>query len=96
MRRAAKIDVNQPEIVEALKSAGATVRSLAAVGEGFPDLAAGFRGRTFLLEVKRPKAKGQRAGELTEDQERFFEEWRGQAVVVRNPEEALRAIGALQ
>ena len=95
-RFAAKADRNQPEIVAALKDAGATVRSLAAVGEGFPDLAAGFRGRTFLLEVKRPKAKGQPEGALTDAQKTFFDEWEGQAAVVRTVEEALRAIGAEQ
>ena len=96
MRRAAKVDDNQREIMAALRQVGATVRSLAAVGEGFPDLAAGFRGRTFLLEVKRPKAKGQPEGTLTEAQELFFDEWKGQAAVVRTVEEALKAIGAVQ
>jgi hypothetical protein len=41
MRRAAKIDANQPQIVEALRKAGATVHSLAAVGNGIPDLLVG-------------------------------------------------------
>lgn len=95
MRRAAKVDANQADIVRELKRAGADVRSLAAVGEGFPDLAVGFRQRTFLLEVKRPKDKGQRAGILTDDQKLFFAQWRGHAAVVSTPEEALRAIGAM-
>jgi ribosomal protein S2 len=52
MRRAAKIDANQPLIVEALRKAGATVQSLAAVGQGVPDLLVGYRNKTALVEVK--------------------------------------------
>ena len=52
MRRAAKIDANQTQVVIALRAAGATVQSLAAVGVGVPDLLVGFRGQTYLMEVK--------------------------------------------
>lgn len=45
MRRAAKVDDNQGEIVAALQRAGCSVQSLAGVGRGFPDLAVGFQGR---------------------------------------------------
>lgn len=38
MRRAAKIDANQPEIISALEAAGCLVLSLAAVGNGVADL----------------------------------------------------------
>ena len=95
MRRAAKVDANQAEIVEALRDAGASVRVLSSVGEGVPDTLIGFRGRNFLLEVKRPKARGQRAGTTTKPQDAFIAAWRGHVAVVRTPEEALRAIGAM-
>jgi len=36
VRRRAKIDANQPEIVKALVQAGCSVHSLAAVGNGMP------------------------------------------------------------
>jgi hypothetical protein len=36
----------------ALRSAGATVQSLAGVGKGVPDLLVGFKGQTLLFEVK--------------------------------------------
>ena len=42
MRQAAKVDDNQAAIVEALRSLGASVESLAAVGKGVPDLLVGF------------------------------------------------------
>lgn len=95
MRRAAKVDDNQREIVAALRRAGATVRDLSRVGEGCPDLLVGFRGRNWLVEVKRPKATGQRAGRTTPAQDEFLAGWRGHAVVVWTVEEALQAIGAL-
>ena len=52
MRRAAKIDANQTEIVKALRQVGASVQSLASTGKGCPDLLVGFRGVNWLLEVK--------------------------------------------
>ena len=52
MRRAARIDKNHDDIVQALRAVGATVQSLAAVGSGVPDLLVGFRKQTFLVEVK--------------------------------------------
>jgi Holliday junction resolvase len=52
MRRAAKIDANQEQIVSALRAAGATVQSLAAIGNGCPDLLVGFNRKTLLMEIK--------------------------------------------
>ena len=93
MRRAAKVDANQKEIVDALRSAGASVVSTASMADGFPDLVVGFRGENYLLEVKdgnKPPSKQR----LTADQEVFFSSWKGSAQVVRDPQEALAAIGA--
>lgn len=86
---AAKTDANQAEIVAALRKAGATVTITARLGNGFPDLVVGRNGATYLLEVKKPGAK------LTPDEARFFCEWAGHCTVVRSPEEALQAVGAL-
>jgi hypothetical protein len=93
MRRAAKTDRNQTEIVAALRKVGATVQSLAAVGDGVPDLLVGFRRETYLLEVKDGK-KPPSARELTPDQVRWHTEWFGGfCVVVNSAGEALTAIG---
>ena len=93
MRRAAKVDANQGEICAALRTVGASVHSLAAVGNGMPDLLVGFRRATYLLEVKDGKKKPS-ARELTPDQVRFHSEWFGGAcVVVNSVPEALAAIG---
>lgn len=90
MRRAARVDVNQRDIVEVLRQVGASVQHLHHVGQGCPDLLVGYRGRNYLLEVKTAK------GGLTEDEQRWIAQWRGQADVVRSVEDALASIGALQ
>jgi hypothetical protein len=93
MRRAANVDRNQPEIVAALRAAGATVEHLHAVGGGCPDLLVGYRGANYLLEVKDGK-KAASERKLNPDQVVWHAAWRGQKVVVEDPEQALRAIGA--
>lgn len=87
MRRAAKIDANQPEIVEALRAAGFWVQSLAAVGHGFPDLIATKKsGAIMLLEVKMP---GER---LTHDEFDWHGRFPGPVFVVHSAEEALEVM----
>lgn len=96
MRRAAKIDANQTQVVEALRAAGATVQSLAAVGQGVPDLLVGFRGQTVLLEVKDGR-KPPSERRLTEDQLKWHGAWRGGALaVVDGPDSALRVLGVIK
>lgn len=93
MRRAAKVDDNHAAIRDALRAAGAWVRSTAALGNGFPDLLVFFRSRFTLLEVKRlgPPSKAR----LTPAEEKFLADCPGPLYVVRTPEEALFAVGAI-
>ena len=78
-----------PVAVARCSSYGAEVTPTHTLGHGFPDLVAGFRGVTYLLEVKMP-------GEhLTEDEERWHRRWSGQVSIVYSEEDALRAIGAM-
>ena len=95
MRRRAKIDANQTQVVSALRAAGATVQSLAECGSGVPDLLCGFRQQTFLLEVKDGRRKLSER-QLTSDQVKWHIEWRGgPCIVVNSVDEALAAIGAI-
>jgi len=94
VRRAAKVDANQREIVAALRGAGATVQLLHAVGEGCPDLLVGWNGLNLLLEVK-DGSKPPSAQKLTPQQEVWHRDWRGHRVVVNSPEAALAAIGVI-
>lgn len=66
------LDANQGAIVDALREAGCMVRSTAVVGDGFPDLVVGFRGKTFLLEVKNPDGRGE---DLTKLEQIFAQAW---------------------
>lgn len=92
MRRAAKVDRNQSEIVKALRKAGASVQPLHAVGQGCPDILVGFRGQCFAIEIKDGKlAPSDR--KLTTPQKEWHDAWRGQVAVVLSAEDALRVIG---
>jgi len=96
MRRAAKVDANQEQIVEALRAAGATVQTLAAVGKGVPDLLVGFQGKTVLLEVKDGR-KPPSERRLTEDQLKWHGAWRGGPLaVVDGVDAALRVLGLMK
>lgn len=92
MRRAAKVDANQSEIVGALRAVGASVQTLHAVGQGCPDLLVGFRGQCFTLECKDGSLPPS-ARQLTTAQDRWHMEWRGHVAVVKSVDEALQAIG---
>ena len=83
-RAAYRVDSNQPAIVRALRDIGATVQHLHMVGDGCPDLLVGFRGRTYLLEVKATKRS-----KLTPDERAWHENWRGTVYVVTSAEQAV-------
>jgi hypothetical protein len=88
MRYAARVDHNQDQIVSALRAAGAFVWVI-----GLPvDLLVGYKGHTFLVEVKNgPKRR------LTHLQADFFENWGGGTLArIDGPEAALRMIGVLK
>ena len=94
MRRKAKTDANQAEIVRALKEAGCGVIDLSAVGKGIPDLL--VHPPTFpecrmavLMEVKNKKGRGDK---LTAAQEKFHAEWKGWIFRVTSVDEAIKAV----
>jgi len=95
-RRAAKVDANQAQVIEALRAAGARVWVLRQP----VDLLIGFRGQTMLMEVKNPnsargKAEMKKGG--NKNQVEFKARWLGGTVAtVDGPEAALRAIGVIQ
>ena len=89
MRYRGKVDANQPEIVKALRDAGASVTSLADLGDGCPDLLVGFNHKTVLMELKSGLKDG-----LTRDEITWHSKWRGGPLcVVRSVDEALGALG---
>lgn len=89
-----RVDANQPEIVARLREVGASVTPTHEIGRGFPDLAVGFRGITYLVEVKdgsKPPSKRR----LTPDEQEWHETWRGQVAIIETVDDALRLIGVL-
>ncbi len=92
MRRLARADRNQAEIVDALRAVGATVQVLSNVGDGCPDLLVGFRGLNLLLEVKDGSLPPSHRL-LTPAQVDWHMRWTGHVAVVASVEMALRAIG---
>ena len=88
IRRAARVDANQSQIVSALRAAGAYVWII-----GLPvDLLVGYKNHTFLVEIKDgPKKR------LTALQADFFENWSGSTLArIDGPEAALRMIGIIK
>jgi hypothetical protein len=86
---AKRIDQNHVEIVHALRAVGASVLSLHTLGKGAPDLLVGFRGCTYLLEVKTL------TGKLKDCQVEWHNAWRGhRPQTVQTVGQALAAIGA--
>lgn len=91
-RRAAKVDMNQDQIVTALRAAGASVQSLAQIGKGCPDLLVGYGdpATLFLMEVKRGR------GKVNALQAKWHAGWKTSVLVVYGPEDALKVIGAVK
>ena len=86
------MDGNQAEIVECLRAIPeCSVLVLSAVGEGCPDLLVGYRGFNFLFEIKDP-AQPKHRHELTDEQVKFHEAWRGQAQKVFSLKEIVTAM----
>ena len=103
MRRAAKTDRNQAEIVKALRAVGCSVQPLHAVGKGCPDILVGVPERSAVHSFFRPRknlileikdgAKSPSERQLTPDQVKWHAAWRGAPViVVENVDQALEAV----
>ena len=87
MRRAARIDTNQPAIVAALEAIGAHVYYIKRP----VDLLVGFRRRNILLEVKNKNGRDA----LTPDQIEFFNTWPGEKHIVYDTNEAIHAVAGV-
>ena len=87
MRHKASLDANHTEIVAALRQVGATVVDFAKVGKGCPDILVGFRGKTYLMEIKT------KTGHVRATQEQFFRSWSGGHIaVVRSFDDAYNVL----
>lgn len=88
MRRAAKVDKNQAEIVEALRNIpGCSVLITSSLGNGAPDISVGYRGFNFWFELKSSPSE-----HLTPDQQEFHLSWFGQIQKVSSLKEIITAM----
>lgn len=84
MRRAARTDTNQSEIVAAYRQLGASVQHLHTIGQGCPDLLVGISGLNILVEVKSAK------GKLTGDESAWHASWAGQVEINDSVDKAIK------
>ena len=93
-----KRDANEPSIIAALEAAGATVSQI-ATGKGVPDLLVGADMPCphcgFMFPQNKLEEVKTEHGKLNAKQRKFFRLHKGQADVVRTPQEALAVIGVL-
>lgn len=89
MRRRARVDDNQGEIVATLRQLGATVYLTHTVGGGFPDLVVGWRGKNYLVEVK-DGDKAPSARELTPAEQDFHATWKGSVLIFESKNDAIQ------
>ena len=87
MRRAARRDDNEKDIIQAMRTEGAYVKVIN--DEGLFDLLVNHRGETMLIEVK-DGSKPPSARRLTEAEQKFHHEWPGSDLyIINSVEEAL-------
>lgn len=93
LRRASKIDANQPEIVKALRKLGYSVLHVHQLKNCF-DILVGAKGKNYAFEIKDgslPPSKKK----LTPGEKDFFETWQGQVNVAESLEDILKIINKL-
>jgi len=87
MRRAARRDDNEQDIIKAMREVGAYVKVIN--DEGLFDLLVNYRGETMLIEVK-DGAKPPSARRFIEAEQKFHDEWPGSDLyIINSVEEAL-------
>ncbi len=92
MRFRPRLDANQQAIVKELLRLGCSVQSLASVGGGAPDLLVGYRGVSYLIELK-DGDKPPSARKLTPKEADWHAKWKGQVAIAENINDVVKAIG---
>ena len=91
MRRNARIDSNQNEIVKAFRKLGASVLITSQLKNCF-DILVGYKGINYIVEIKDGnKPPSQR--KLTEGEQNFADNWRGgKYYIIESVEQAIKLI----
>lgn len=91
MRKKARVDANQKEIVQQLRKLDVSVLHTHQLGKGAPDLILGYRNENFLIELK-DGSKVKSRQKLTPDELEFQEKWQGNYAVCNSLEQVLSVI----
>ena len=91
MRKKARVDANQKEVVKQLRDRGVSVLHTHQLGKGAPDLILGYYGSNYLVELK-DGAKTKSQQKLTADELDFMNKWRGNYAVCNSLEQILQLI----
>lgn len=94
MRRAAKVDANQGQIIAAFRKAGASVKPVHVV-KGFVDIVVGINGRNMLVEIK-DGAKVKSKRKLTEMEQDFHNGWKGSIHIVESVDDVAKVLNGIQ
>ena len=82
MKRAARVDINQSEIVAAFRKLGWYVLIISQL-KNCCDIAVSKAGRTIMVEIK-DGAKPPSQRKLTEGEQKFKDEWQGEWMLVES------------
>lgn len=88
MRRAARVDDNQPEIVAKFRELGWSVAHTHTLGGGMTDIIVGRDGENVLVEIK-DGSKPPSARQLTPDEVKFHREWKGRIDIVETVDDVV-------
>ena len=83
MRKRARVDANQKQIVSQIRGIGCSVLHTHQLGKGAPDIIVGYNLNNYLIEIKdgdKPLAQQK----LTPDEIQFQAEWQGNYHVVNS------------
>lgn len=96
MRYDKRTDDNHKDVVTELRQAmpDASVFDASGCGKGFPDLVVGWQGKNYLFEIKDPEKPASRRS-LTEPQQGFHLEWKGQVHIAHSAAEICATIARL-
>lgn len=91
MRRRARVDANQKEIVAKLRKFGCSILHTHQLGKGAPDIIIGYNNLNYLIEIKDgSKTKSQQ--KLTPDELEFQSNWKGAYFVCNSYEQIISII----
>jgi len=90
MQRAARVDSNQKELVKQIRGLNYSVLIVSQLKNCF-DILVGAKGKNYAFEIKDPE-KPPSKRRLTEGEQRFFDNWKGQVNIALTIDDVLNVI----